>query len=237
MPYSILIQYSVPACKYLSLRRRRQLVANCHVGSRSAPLAAGARLIAAPTPRRRHLARRETALHRRQNKQTGGRGAAAAAKTSTFASASLLVLSQAHTRAIRVAPRGHDHRDSNRQHKGAGSNAGRSCHGVMQVLYALQNRLMDIRLVLSAGARALRRRAAAAEAAAAAHGLAAARGRWRGGARTAAATRRHCSSAADDDNDAAPAAPPARQLPARSVLSLHLHTGRVIGAARSALSC
>ena len=29
----------------------------------------GARLIAAPTPRRRHLARRETALHRRQNKR------------------------------------------------------------------------------------------------------------------------------------------------------------------------
>ena len=51
-----------------------------------------------------------------------------------------------------------------------------------------------------------------------------------GGARTAAATRRRCSSAADDDNDAAPAAPPARQLPARSVSSLHLHTGRVIGA-------
>mmetsp|Transcript_45826 Transcript_45826/g.151948 ORF Transcript_45826/g.151948 Transcript_45826/m.151948 type:complete len:110 (-) Transcript_45826:190-519(-) len=92
-------------------------VANCHVGSRSAPLAAGARLIVAPTPRRRHLARRETALHR---------------------------LSQAHTRAIRVAPRGHDHRDSNRQHKGAGSNAGRSCHGVMQILYALQSPLMDI---------------------------------------------------------------------------------------------
>ena len=44
-------------------------VANCHVGSRSAPLAAGARLIAAPTPRRLHLARRETALHRRQNKR------------------------------------------------------------------------------------------------------------------------------------------------------------------------
>ncbi|EOD19730.1 hypothetical protein EMIHUDRAFT_255599 [Emiliania huxleyi CCMP1516] len=30
-------------------------VANCHVGSRPAPLAAGARLIAAPTPRRRQL--------------------------------------------------------------------------------------------------------------------------------------------------------------------------------------
>ena len=44
-------------------------VANCHVGSRSAPLAAGARLIAAPTPRRRRLARRETAWHRRQNKR------------------------------------------------------------------------------------------------------------------------------------------------------------------------
>ena len=50
-------------------------------GGRAAPLAAGARLIAAPTPRRRHLARRETALHRSAPKQTGGRGAAAAAKT------------------------------------------------------------------------------------------------------------------------------------------------------------
>ena len=40
-------------------------------------------MIAAPTPRRLHLARRETALHRRQNKR----------KTSTFASPSLLVSS------------------------------------------------------------------------------------------------------------------------------------------------
>ena len=33
-------------------------------------------------------------------------------------------------RAIRAAPRGHDHRDSNRRYKGASSNADRSCHGV-----------------------------------------------------------------------------------------------------------
>ena len=153
-----------------------------------------------------------------------------------FSFSSRLVLSQAHTRAIRVAPRGHDHRDSNRQHKSAGSNAGRSCHGVMQMLYALQNRLMIYDWFCPrarghcGGGRRRRRRLQQHTG-------------WRrradggGGARTAAATRRHCSSAADDDNDAAPAAPPARQLPARSVLSLHLHTGRVIGAARSALSC
>ena len=67
-------------------------------GLSSAPLAAGARLIAAMTPRRRHPAEREAALHRRpKNGRRRGRGSKNTDVAS--ASASRLVLSQfAHAR-------------------------------------------------------------------------------------------------------------------------------------------
>ena len=69
-------------------------------GGRAAPLAAGARLIAAPTPRRRHLARRGAALRRRQNgRELAARPRQQKQQRLNFSFSSRLVLSQAHTRA------------------------------------------------------------------------------------------------------------------------------------------
>ena len=69
-------------------------------GGRTAPLAAGARLIAAPTPRRRHLARRGAALRRRQNgRELAARPRQQKQQRLNFSFSSRLVLSQAHTRA------------------------------------------------------------------------------------------------------------------------------------------
>ena len=112
-------------------------------------------------------------------KQTGGRGAAAAAKTSTFASLLFLVSScssGSRTRARSAPLRGGTTTgirtgDIRAPARAPTERATESADAVRPAESA-----HDIRLVLSAGARALRRRAAAA---AAAHRRAAARGRRR----------------------------------------------------------
>ena len=211
-------------------------VANCHVGSRSAPLAAGARLIAAPTlRRRRHLARRETALHRRQNK----REVAARPRQQKHRRSLLLLFSSCRRRTrARSASLREDTttgirtgsiRAPARTPADRATESCRSCTLCKTGSWIYDWFCPRARGHCGGGRRRRRRLQQ--------HTGGRRRADGGGGARTAAATRRRCSSAADDDNDAAPAAPPARQLPARSVLSLHLHTGRVIGAARSALSC
>ena len=67
-------------------------------GGRAAPLAAGARLIAAPTRRRRHLTQRGASRRRRQNRRELA-ARPRQQKHRPSASPSRLVLSQAHTRA------------------------------------------------------------------------------------------------------------------------------------------
>ncbi len=181
-------------------------------------------MIAAPTPRRRHLARAARDGAASAPKQTGGRGAAAAAKTSTFASASRLVSSCRRRTRARSASLREDTRTGIR----TGSirlpvrmPVNRATEWCWCLAQQVQLLIYDWFFV--------RRRGSTADAGGGGGGGCSRT--WAGcGARTAAAARRRCCSAADDEDDAAPAAPPARPLPARSVTSLHPHTGRDIGA-------
>ena len=68
-------------------------------GGRAAPLAAGARLIAAPTPRRRHLPQRDASLRRRQSRRELVARPRQQKHQRLLLFSSRLVLSQAHTRA------------------------------------------------------------------------------------------------------------------------------------------
>ena len=93
--------FSVYVALFLDLQKTKEKPFGGHVaphGGRAAPLAAGARLIAAPTPRRRHLTQRGASRRRRQNRrELAARPRQQKHQPST--SPSLLVLSQAHTRA------------------------------------------------------------------------------------------------------------------------------------------
>ena len=101
-------------------------------GGRAAPLAAGARLIAAPTPRRRHLTRRGASRRRRQNRrELAARPRQQKHQPST--SPSLLVSSRlvagAHARDVRTCRRVRSAKDdSNREPVGAAAARGGKTH-------------------------------------------------------------------------------------------------------------
>ena len=101
-------------------------------GGRAAPLAAGARLIAAPTPRRRHLTQRGASRRRRQNRrELAARPRQQKQQPST--SPSLLVSSRlvagAHARDVRTCRRVRSAKDdSNREPVGAAAARGGKTH-------------------------------------------------------------------------------------------------------------
>ena len=101
-------------------------------GGRAAPLAAGARLIAAPTPRRRHLTQRGASRRRRQNRrELAARPRQQKHQPST--SPSLLVSSRlvagAHARDVRSYRRVRSAKDdSNREPVGAAAARGGKTH-------------------------------------------------------------------------------------------------------------
>ena len=113
-------------------RRQENVTTFAPHGGRAAPLAAGARLIAAPTPRRRHLARRGAALRRRQN----GRELAARPRQQKHERLLLLLFSSrlvagAHARDVRPCRRVRSAKpkdDSNREPVGAAAARGGKTH-------------------------------------------------------------------------------------------------------------
>ena len=125
--------FSPSKLKVRTLKKRAKKKIGGHVaphGGRAAPLAAGARLIAAPTPRRRHLARRGAALRRRQNE----RELAARPRQQKHQRLLLLLFSSrlvagAHARDVRSCRRVRSAKDdSNREPVGAAAARGGKTH-------------------------------------------------------------------------------------------------------------
>ena len=120
---------------YMSAQKNKEKNFGGHVaphGGRAAPLAAGARLIAAPTPRRRHLTQRGASRRRRQNRrELAARPRQQKHQPST--SPSLLVSSRlvagAHARDVRSYRRVRSAKDdSNREPVGAAAARGGKTH-------------------------------------------------------------------------------------------------------------